>query len=133
MRRLFIAGALLVGALGTQVTPAAAMESFCDWDPPVAVITPAGNIDVVYVSVYTQSPLQVGLPVESYTATRGYDAEGKPVTNVDIAVHVPAGLLMRFQTYAVVSTGLLGGGTLLAAKSGTSGQTTHLRYTIAKS
>jgi hypothetical protein len=124
---------MLVGALGTQVTQAGASEYFCDWDPLVAVVTPGGNVDLVYVSVYTQSPLQVGLPVESYTATRGYDQDGNPVTNVDIAVHVPAGLLMPFHTYSVVSTGLLGSGQVLAANPGNSGQTTHLRYTLHKS
>jgi hypothetical protein len=124
---------MLVGALGTQVTQAGASEYFCDWDPLVVVVTPGGHVDLVYVSVYTQSPLQVGLPVESYTATRAYDTQGNAVTNVDIAVHVPAGLLMRFQTYSVASSGPLGGGQVLAAVPGNSGQTTHLRYTLHKS
>ncbi len=130
MKRLFIAGAMLVGMLGTQVTQVAAMESYCDWDPPVLVVTPAGNLETVYVGVFTQSPLQLGLPIVSYTAVRAYDAAGKPVTKVDIAVSVPAGLLFQFQTYSVVSTGLLGGGQVLAASYGKSGQTTHLRYTL---
>jgi hypothetical protein len=121
---------LAVGALGTQVSQAGAAEYFCDWDPPVLVVTPGGNVESVYVSVWTSSPLNIGLPVESYTTSRAYDAAGNPVTNVDIAVYVPAGLLRSFGTVSEVSTGLLGGGSVLATAGGTSGQTTHLRFTL---
>ena len=130
MKRLLIAGVLAMGALGTTVTQAGASEAFCDWDPPVLIVTPGGHLQTVYVSVWTSSPLNIGLPLESYTATRGYDATGHPVTNVDIAVYVPAGLLWSFSTMNEASTGLLGGGSVLAQASGTSGHTTHLRFTL---
>jgi hypothetical protein len=127
-----IAGVLAVGAIGTQISQVGAAEYFCDWDPPVLVSTPGGNLETVYVSVWTSSYLNIGLPVASYTATRGYDAGGSPVTNVDMAVYVPAGLLWRFKTVSQVSTGLLGGGSVLATASGNSGSTTHLRFTLHK-
>lgn len=130
MKRLLIAGVLAMGALGTTITQAGASEAFCDWDPAVVIVTPGGYLDTVYVSVWTSSLLNLGLPLESYTAKRGYDAAGNPVTNVDIAVYVPAGLLFQFSTLDEVSTGLLGGGAVLAKASGTSGQTTHLRFTL---
>jgi hypothetical protein len=120
---------LAVGALGTQVSQAGAAEYFCDWDPPVLIVTPGGHVESVYASVWTSSVLNIGLPVESYTATRAYDAAGNPVTNVDLAVYVPA-LLWSFNTIDEVSTGLLGGGSVLATASGTSGHTTHLRFTL---
>ena len=129
MKRLLISGALLVGMLGTQVTQVAAMESYCDSDPPVAVITPSGHLTVVYVDVYSQLPL-VALPLESHTATRAYDADGNPVTQVDMTVTSPAASLLQFRTYTVVSTGLLGGGQVLASTYGSSGQTAHLRFTL---
>ena len=130
MKRLLIAGVLLVGALGTQVSRAGAAEYFCDWDPPVLLVTPAGHVEPVYVSVWTSSVLNIGLPVESYTATRAYDSAGHPVTKFDVAVWVPSGLLFNFTTLDVVSTGLLGGGQRLASAYGTSGHTTHLRFTV---
>jgi len=130
VRRLLIAGAMLVGALGTQVSQAAASEMFCDWDPPVLVVTPAGHVETVYASVWTSSLLNIGLPVESYTATRAYNAAGSPVTNVDMSVYVPAGLLFSFTTLDMVNSGLLGGGHLLASAYGTSGHTTHLKFTL---
>ncbi len=130
MKRLLIAGVLLMGALGTQVSQAAASEMFCDWDPPVLIVTPAGHLQPVYASVWTSSLLNIGLPVESYTATRAYDAAGHPVTNVDMSVYVPAGLLFSFTTLDMVNTGLLGGGQRLASAYGTSGHTTHLRFTL---
>ena len=68
--------------------------------------------------------------VESYTATRAYDSAGHPVTKFDVAVWVPSGLLFNFTTLDVVSTGLLGGGQRLASAYGTSGHTTHLRFTV---
>jgi hypothetical protein len=129
VKRLLISGALLVGMMGTQVTQAAAMEVYCDSDPPVAIITPAGHLAVVYVDVYSQLPL-VALPLESHTVTRTYDAAGNPVTQVDMAVTSPAGLLLQFRTHTVVSTGLLGSGKVLASSYGSTGQTTHLRFTI---
>ncbi len=130
MKRLLIAGVLLMGALGSQVSQAGAAEYFCDWDPPVLLITPAGHVKPVYVSVWTSSLLNIGLPVESYTATRAYDAAGHPVTNFDVAVWVPSGLLFNFTTLDMVNTGLLGGGQRLASAYGTSGRTTHLRFTV---
>ena len=130
MKRLLIAGVLAMGALGTTVSQAGASEAFCDWDPPVLIVTPGGNLDTVYVSVWTSSLLHIGLPLESYTATRACDATGHPVTKVDISVYVPTGLLWSFSTLDQVRTGLLGGGSLLAQSSGTSGQTLHLKFTL---
>jgi hypothetical protein len=130
VKRLLIAGALLIGMLGTQATTAGAAEYFCDWDPPVLIVTPGGNLESVYVSVWTSSPLNIGLPVENYKATRAYDSHGQPVTDVDVAVYVPSGLLFKFTTLNMVSTGLLGGGERLATAYGTSGQTTHLRFRL---
>ena len=132
MRRFAIAG-LTAGALAiASAGGAAAWESYCDWDPPVLVMTPAGNVVTVYDSVWTSGVLNIGLPVESYTTARVYSPTGAPETAVDMAITVPAGLLVRFQTTDMVSTGLLGGGTVLARESGWSGQTLHLKFVLAQ-
>jgi hypothetical protein len=129
--RKVILGAIvaMVGGL-VSVAPAAAWAAYCDWDPLVLIVTPGGNVVPVYDSVWTSTPLNIGVPLESYTATRGYDAAGNPVTNVDMAIYVPTGLLFQFQTTDEVTTGLLGQGQVLAAANGWSGRTVHLKFTL---
>ncbi len=129
MRRVILAAATAVVAATLSIVPAGAWATYCDWDPLVLIVTPDGNVVPVYDSVWTASPLNIGLPVESYTATRGYD-HGRPVTDVDVAITVPAGMLFAFSTDDMVSTGPLGTGTTLASKPGTSGSTTHLKFRL---
>ncbi len=129
--RKVVFGALVAGVAAVMsVAPAAAWAAYCDWDPLVLIVTPGGNVVPVYDSVWTSSPLDIGLPLESYTATRGYDAAGNPVTNVDMAISVPTGLLFQFQTTDQVTTGLLGHGQVLATANGWSGRAVHLKFTL---
>jgi hypothetical protein len=105
---------------------------WCDWDPVVPVITPAGNVVLVFDSVWTSSPLYLGLPVASYTVSRVYDNHGRPLTAVDMAITVPSGLLFKFATTNMVTTGPLGSGQVLAQQNGTSGSPVHLHFTLNK-
>ena len=130
MKRLLAALAVSVGVFGAQASTASGMEYFCDWDPTVVVVTPAGNLDVVYLSVYTPNLRSVGLPLDSYTTARAYDSKGNPVTDVDVSVYVPGGLLSNFPTYSLVSTGLLGGGQVLGTGTGVSSSVTHVHFRI---
>jgi len=102
----------------------------CDWDPLVAVVTPAGNVVLVYDSVWTSTPLNVGLPVTTYSVSRIYDEDGNPMTAVNMVINVPTGLLFRFATKDMVTTGPLGSGTVLASQSGTSGTPVQLNFTL---
>jgi hypothetical protein len=111
-------------------TSAGAWATYCDWDPLVLIVTPSGHIVPVYDSVWTASPLALGVPLETYTTSRVY-IDGQPETAVDMAIWVPAGLLLQFQTQDQVRTGLLGTGQLLAEKNGWSGQTLHLKFILA--
>jgi hypothetical protein len=120
-----LAAAVVVLSPGT----AGAWATYCEWDPLVPIVTPGGNIVAVYDSVWTSSPLDLGLPVESYTTSRVY-VGGKPETAVDMAISVPTGLLLRYQTQDMVTTGLLGSGQVLAMQNGWSGQTLHLKFTL---
>ena len=131
MRRIFLAGLLAMFAISAGASNALAWESFCDWDPLVVIVTPAGHLVPVYDSVWTSGPLQVGLPVEGYTTQRVYDAAGHPQTAVDMAIWVPGGLLSNFQVRDEVTTGLLGGGTVLASANGWSQSTVHLKFVLA--
>ncbi|HKW71836.1 MAG TPA: hypothetical protein VJQ08_03315 [Candidatus Dormibacteraeota bacterium] len=129
MKRVVLAVALAAGILFASAASASAAATFCDWDPLVLIVTPGGHIEPVYDSVWTSSLLDLGLPTESYTVARGYRS-GKPVTNVNMTIYVPTGLLLKYATYDEVTTGLLGSGKVLASGSGYSGAPVHLRFTL---
>lgn len=130
MKKVMVAAAMAAGlAIATPVSAGAWME-WCDWDPIVPIITPAGHIVLVYDSVWTSSPLDVGLPVESYTVSRSYGEDGEPLTAVEMVISVPSGLLFQFATTDVVTTGPLGSGQVLAKQNGTSGAAVLLHFTL---
>jgi hypothetical protein len=130
MKRLVVAGALALGLLGASPSSAAAFATWCDWDPIVLVVTPAGHLVPVYDSVWTSSPLDLAVPLESHSVARAYDSSGRPVTAVYMTIYVPTGLLFRYATTDMVTTGLLGSGKVLAYGSGTSGQAVHLKFIL---
>jgi len=133
MKRLVVAGALALGLLAASPGSAAASSSWCTWDPVVLVVTPGGHLAVVYDSVWTPSLLNLGVPLETYTTKRAYDSHGNAITQVDMSIYVPTGLLFSYSTMDEVTTGLLGSGALLARGYGTSGKTVHLEFTIPES
>lgn len=124
--------ALTVGAVAGLFGAAQAFAwySYCDWDPPVLIITPAGNVVTVHDSVWTASPLEIGLPLESYTTSRVYSRSGAPETAVDMTIAVPTGLLFQFPFTAYVATGPLLSGQTLASASGHSGSPVHLKFVL---
>jgi hypothetical protein len=119
------------GLLVAAPVQAGAMMEWCDWDPIVPIITPAGNLVLLYDSVWTTSPLHLALPVSSYTVSRVY-LKGQALTAVDMVISVPAGLLFRYSTLNMVTTGPLGSGQVLASATGNSGTPVHLKFTLNK-
>jgi hypothetical protein len=130
MKKLVVAGALALGLLGASPSSAAAFATWCDWDPIVLIVTPAGHLVPVYDSVWTSSPADLAVPLESHTVARAYDSSGHPVTAVYMTITVPTGLLFRYSTFDMVTTGLLGSGKVLAQANGTSGQPVHLKFVL---
>jgi hypothetical protein len=130
VKKILMSAAAAVGLLIAAPVPAGAMMEWCDWDPIVPIVTPGGHLVLVYDSVWTSSPLNIGLPVSSYSVSRIYDEDGQPHTAVDMVINVPTGLLWRFATTDMVTTGLLGSGTVLASAKGTSGSPVHLYFTL---
>jgi hypothetical protein len=130
MKRLVVAGALALGLLAASPTSAGAFATWCDWDPIVLIVTPSGHLVAVYDSVWTSSPLALAVPLESHTVARAYDSSGRPVTAVNMTIWVPTGLLLRYPTTDMVTTGLLGSGKVLAYATGTSGQAVHLKFIL---
>jgi hypothetical protein len=130
MKRLVVAGALALGLLAASPGSAAASVVWCDWDPLVPIVTPGGHLVLLYDSVWTPNLLNLGLPLASYSTRRAYDSTGSPITEVDMAISTPTGLLLSYSTMDEVTTGLLGSGTVLARGYGISGKTVHLTFTI---
>ncbi len=120
----------LVAAFFGSVQTGLAWYEFCDWDPPIVVVTPAGQLATVHDSVWTSSLLNIGLPVETHSVSRVYSSTGQPETKVDMTLYVPTELLWRFPYTAYVATGPLLSGQVLAEASGTSGSPTHLSFIL---
>ena len=74
----------------------------------------------------------IGLLGKKLGQTRVYDASGKPHTAVDMKITVPTGLLFRYTVKDMVTSGLLGTGTVYALKYGTSGTPVHLYFTLSQ-
>src|SRR3989442_729215 len=117
---------MAVGLLLASPGAAEACFTYCDWDPLVLVVTPSGHIVPVYDSVWTNSVLDLRVPLESYTAKRVYTSSGRPATAVDMTITTPTGLLFRYSYLAQATTGLLGSGTVLAYSYATWGAPTQL-------
>lgn len=129
MKRALIAATMAAGLLLASPAPAGAWSTYCDWDPLVLVVTPAGHIVPMYDSVWTSSPLDLGLPLEGTTTSRVY-VHGRPETLVSVTISVPTGLLLRYATDDEVTSGLLGSGTVYARASGYSGTPVNLKFVL---
>jgi hypothetical protein len=127
---VIVAAAMAVGVLFAAPGAAEASMTYCDWDPLVAVITPAGHIVPLYDSVWTSSVIDLGVPLESTRVSRIYDRWGHPETLVTVAIYVPTGLLFSYSTLDEVTTGLLGSGTVLSYAYGTSRAPTYLHFVL---
>jgi len=132
VKKVLVAAALAAGIMVASPVSAGAFMTYCDWDPLVLIVTPGGYIVPVYDSVWTSSPLDLALPLESYTVKRVYDANGHPHTAVDMTISVLTGFLFGYSTYDEVTTGLLGSGTVLAHAIGNSGTPVHLKFTLSQ-
>jgi hypothetical protein len=130
MKRVLLAAALAAGLMVASPTSAGAWATFCDWDPIVLIVTPGGHIVPVYDSVWTSSPLDLGLPLAGYTASRTFNSKGGAETLVNMTISVPTGLLFRYATMDEVTSGLLGSGTVYARAYGTSGSPVHLSFVL---
>lgn len=125
-----MAAALAAGVFVASPTAAGAWSTYCDWDPLVLAVTPAGHVVVMYDSVWTSSPLDLGVPVESTQTSRVFSPKGVPETEVSVTINVPTGLLFRYATTDEVTSGLLGSGTVYARTNGWSGSPVTLHFIL---
>lgn len=109
-----------------------AVAEWCEDDPPVTIVTPAGNEVLLHVTNYGEG-LQ-NLPYVKQAQIVGQTARGNgrdELTKVEVMVYIPndsAG--RRFKTKSVISTGEFATGTVLDEVKGTSGQVRKLQFTL---
>src|SRR3981081_41701 len=127
-----VAAAMAAGLVFATPVSAGAIMEWCDWDPIVPIVTPGGNIVLVFDSVWTSSPLHLAIPLATYTVSRVDGDDDQPQTAVDMVIHVPSGLLFRFKTRNMVTTGPLGSGPVVASAYASSGAPVHLKFTLAQ-
>jgi hypothetical protein len=125
-----LAAVLAAGILFASPASAGAWSTYCDWDPLVLVVTPAGHVVPMYDSVWTSSPLDLGVPLESTKTSRLYGRTGAPETLVTVTIYTPTGLLFRYATTDEVTSGLLGSGTVYSRAGGYSGSPTTLKFIL---
>ena len=130
MKGVLIAALLAAGVMVAAPTGAAAYSTYCDWDPLVLVVTPAGHVVPMYDSVWTSNLFDLGLPVESTQTSRVFSPKGVPETAVSVTISVPMGLLFRYATTDQVTSGLLGSGTVYAQANGWSGSAVTLHFIL---
>lgn len=129
MKRAFLAAMVAMGFVLASPATAGAWMTYCDYDPLVLIVTPAGHVVPVYDSVWTSSLLDLAVPLTSVQTARTY-VNGAPATAVTTTIDVPTGLLLRYQTYDEVTSGLLGSGFVYAHAYGYSGTPTVLKFTL---
>ena len=123
--------AAALSALGTALTatPAHAEDTWCDADPPVAIVTPAGNLRIVYV--VNGGPLlhvaQLVAPAISY---RTHSTQGGERTLVHMDVTVANTDWHAHAYSSEVWTGPARTGTLLSRETGTMGKPVRHQFTL---
>jgi hypothetical protein len=131
MRRLLLA---IVAAfvLCAAVAPAtSASDQWCEVDPLIVVVTPGGGVVPLYV---TKMALGLEHLVTIQAAPVSYAVKpvgGGTATMVQVTVAIPNDLFgSNYPTRAVMSTGPLMTGVVLADASGYSGQPLQLQFRL---
>lgn len=118
------------GALGLSGT-AAAGETWCDIDPPVAIVTPGGNLAVVYV-VTSGPPLLLAnllAPAITYEVRPSESGDATRVA-MDVTVKDPLGVYGHQDVRSEVWTGPARTGRLLSSVEGLSGSPMRHRFKL---
>jgi hypothetical protein len=116
---------------GAPASTATAMESWCEDDPPVVIITPGGSMVIVYVTsgaIGLEHLVALQLATIRHTVT---PANGGLATHVDMTVEVPNDLFASgFPTRTTVSSGPFKLGTIHGTAMGRSGEPMHVAFQL---
>ena len=122
---------LLALAPAGGARPALASETWCDTDPPVTIVTPGGNLVVVYVVDTGPAEHLVALltPQVTYTVR---PAEGGRATDVEMHVTIQDGGLLgsSYDVGTEAWSGLLRTGAEFDSVRGIAGESMTLRFRL---
>ena len=124
-----LCAALLIWA--GPASTAAAMESWCEDDPPVLISTPGGALVVVYVTTGAMGVEHL-LAVQLATIRHSVKSvKGARATHVEMTVEVPNDLFgSGFPTRTTVSSGPFKTGTIYASATGHAGEPMRLAFQL---
>jgi hypothetical protein len=119
-------------ALTAVAAPAAlASDDWCDTDPLQLVVTSGGKLVPIFVTNGVRSVLNLPQAVLAKITHTAQSVDGGKATLVTVKVTVPNGLLgRRFETRTVVSSFLLGTGTVYGTKTGWSGSEMAVQFKL---
>jgi hypothetical protein len=131
MRRWLLAIVAAVSLCAAVAPAARASDQWCEDDPLIVVVTPGGAAVPLYV---TKMALGLEHLVAVQTAAVNYSVKpigGGTATMVQVTVSIPDDLFgSDYPTRAVLSTGPLMTGVVLADVSGYSGQPLQLQFRL---
>ena len=87
MKRLLLGAAVAAAIAGAGARPALAWDDWCQDEPPVTVVTPAGHH--VTINNYLAAPVQYRHDLQRATLTGTATTAGPGETLVTIRVHFP--------------------------------------------
>jgi hypothetical protein len=133
MVRVLVGMMVLSALLLVHPSPAGAAAEWCDTDPLVVIVTPAGNLVPVYVLVGALGiqHLAAAQAASLLVATDTAAAAGGRATRVTLTVRVPNDLFASgFPVRSAASTGPLETGLVYADTDGVGGNPMMLRFTL---
>ncbi|MDQ3701040.1 MAG: hypothetical protein M3442_08995 [Chloroflexota bacterium] len=132
MRRWIAALLTALSMLVAMVPGVGAVAEWCEDDPPVTIVTPAGNRVLLHVTNYGQG--MENLPYIQQARIAGQTVRAKAhgeKTKVEVLVYIPSAPSgKRFKTRSVISTGEYAAGTVYDESKGLSGELTKLEFTL---
>jgi hypothetical protein len=130
MVRILCAAAVACCLLGVA-QPAGAAAEWCEFDPVVLIVTPAGALVLVFVTNGAQgAEHSVSAQLAQMRYTTQHDQSGK-ATLVSLQVLVRGDLFAAtFPTRSTASTGPLATGNIFGRAQGVSGDTMHLSFVL---
>ncbi len=132
MRRWIAALLTALSMLVAMVPGVGAVAEWCEDDPPVTIVTPAGNHVLLHVTNYGKG--LENLPYVQQGRIAGQTVRVKShgeQTRVEVMVYIPSAPGRKpFKTRSVISTGEFAKGTVYDERNGVSGELTTLKFTL---
>lgn len=130
MKRLLLLSGLVVLLLMAIAPTASAAIFWCEDDPLVKFVTPAGNVVEVHVTNYGEGSENLSAVQAAAISYKVKSTDGGRGTKVEITVLIPENNGESFKTRSVVSTGEFATGVIYDEANGKSGKPMKLKFKL---